>query len=65
VSGKKTEEITERKPEFKTTVDGTIVNRVYSPADLEVNQIDDISLPGGYPYTRHIMPGGYRSRLDI
>lgn len=52
----------ERKKEFMTTVDGTIVNRVYTPGDLgEPRQ--DASLPGEYPFTRNIMPAGYRSRL--
>jgi len=52
----------ERKAEFRTTVDGTVVNRVYTPADLDASR-QDTSLPGEYPFTRHIMPTGYRSRL--
>ncbi|MDD5083189.1 MAG: methylmalonyl-CoA mutase family protein, partial [Dehalococcoidales bacterium] len=52
----------ERKKEFKTTVDGILVNRVYSPADLAGYEPDN-SLPGGYPFTRNIRPEGYRSRL--
>jgi len=59
---KKTKEMTERKREFRTTVDGVLVNRVYTPADLESAQ-EQISLPGEYPFTRHIMPTGYRGRL--
>jgi len=60
---KQTKERAERKREFRTTVDGTVVNRVYTPADLaELNQ-EDIGLPGEYPFTRHIMPTGYRGRL--
>ncbi len=55
-------EIRERKGEFRTTVDGTVVNRVYTPADLDKPE-KDTSLPGEYPFTRHIMPTGYRSRL--
>ena len=55
-------EAVERKKEFRTTVDGTVVERVYSPAHLgEFKQ--DTGLPGEYPFTRHIMPSGYRSRL--
>jgi methylmalonyl-CoA mutase N-terminal domain/subunit len=53
----------ERKPEFKTTVDGTVVNRVYTPADLTGLKAEDVGLPGEYPFTRHIMPTGYRGRL--
>jgi len=56
------EEIPERKGEFRTTIGGTVVNRVYTAADLETSD-DDVPLPGDYPYTRHIMPAGYRSRL--
>jgi len=52
----------ERKQEFTTTVDGTVVNRVYTPADLAESDQDG-SLPGEYPFTRNIMPAGYRTRL--
>jgi methylmalonyl-CoA mutase N-terminal domain/subunit len=60
---KKTEEMAERKKEFKTTVDGIGLKRVYTPADLEELSKEDIGLPGEYPFTRHIMPTGYRGRL--
>jgi len=50
----------ERKAVFKTTVDGITVKRVYTGDD--VKHIDT-SLPGQYPFTRGIMPAGYRSRL--
>jgi methylmalonyl-CoA mutase N-terminal domain/subunit len=60
---KKAEEITERKKEFKTTVGGTVVKRVYAPADLVGLREENIGFPGEYPFTRHIMPSGYRSRL--
>ena len=60
---KKTEETAERKKEFKTTVDGIGVKRVYTPADLEELSKGGIGLPGEYPFTRHIMPTGYRGRL--
>jgi len=60
---KKTEETAERKKEFKTTVDGIGVNRVYTPEDLEELSKGGIGLPGEYPFTRHIMPTGYRGRL--
>ncbi len=52
----------ERKKEFKTTVDGITVNRVYTSADLAESG-QDTSLPGEYPFTRNIMPAGYRTRL--
>jgi len=56
-------DVAERKQEFKTTVDGIAVNRVYTADDIDNEQTADNSLPGEYPYTRHIMPGGYRTRL--
>jgi methylmalonyl-CoA mutase N-terminal domain/subunit len=59
---KKTEEMTERKKEFRTGVDGIVVNRVYTSADLKGIR-EDVVLPGEYPFTRHIMPTGYRGRL--
>ncbi len=52
----------ERKTEFKTTVDGLPVKRVYTAADAAVRD-EDLGLPGEYPFTRHIMPTGYRGRL--
>ncbi|MDO8568676.1 MAG: methylmalonyl-CoA mutase family protein, partial [Dehalococcoidales bacterium] len=57
----KSEEMAERKKEFKTTVGGTVVKRVYGPADLAASQ--ELEQPGEYPFTRHIMPTGYRGRL--
>ena len=42
----KTEAMVERKKAFTTTVDGTVVNRVYSLADLEELKQEDIGLPG-------------------
>jgi methylmalonyl-CoA mutase, N-terminal domain len=53
------EDKSERKKEFKTTVDGSLVNRVYLSSDGK----GDESLPGEYPFTRHVMPNGYRGRL--
>jgi len=55
-------EIKERKKEFKTAVDGIVVERVYSPGSISEGEIDT-SLPGEYPFTRNIMPAGYRTRL--
>ena len=59
----KLEEMAERKKEFTTTVGGIVVKRVYTPADTEGLRSEDIGLPGKYPFTRHIMPTGYRGRL--
>jgi len=52
----------ERKPVFKTTVDGIEVKSVYAHADLAGFE-PDTSLPAEFPFTRNIMPAGYRSRL--
>ncbi|GAI64701.1 unnamed protein product, partial [marine sediment metagenome] len=52
----------ERKKEFRTTVDGAVVKRVYTPEDLGKFKKDN-SLPGEYPFTRHIRTTGYRGRL--
>jgi methylmalonyl-CoA mutase N-terminal domain/subunit len=60
---KKTEEMTERKKVFTTTVDGTAVSRVYTPDNLAGLTQEEIGLPGEYPFTRHIMATGYRGRL--
>ena len=60
---KKAKEATERKKEFRTTVDGALINRVYTPADLGGGEEAEVGLPGEYPYTRHIMLTGYRGRL--
>jgi len=59
----KREEKPERKKEFRTTVGGTVVKQVYTPTDVITCREEDIPLPGEYPYTRHIMPTGYRTRL--
>ena len=59
----KSKEMAERKKEFRTTVDGIQVKRVYTPDDLGAVKNDDIGLPGEYPFSRHIMSTGYRGRL--
>lgn len=53
----------EKKVEFRTTIGGTLVNRVYTPSDSAGLKEENLGLPGEYPFTRHIMPNGYRSRL--
>ena len=59
----KSKEMAERKKEFRTTVDGIQVKRVYTPADMPGHEDEDIGLPGEYPFSRHIMSTGYRGRL--
>jgi len=54
------QESEERKKEFRTTVGGSLVKRVYTPEDADPR---DGSLPAEHPFTRNIMPAGYRTRL--
>lgn len=63
MADKKTKGMTERKTEFRTTVDGIVVNRVYTADDVVGASEEVVGLPGEYPFTRHIMPTGYRGRL--
>lgn len=51
----------ERKPEFFTLGD-IPVKRVYTAADAAETPIEDIGLPGRYPFTRGPYPTMYRSR---
>ncbi len=57
------EKSTERKKAFRTTVGGIEVNRVYTAAHVPDSKEERLGLPGEYPFTRHIMPTGYRGRL--
>jgi methylmalonyl-CoA mutase N-terminal domain/subunit len=51
----------ETRPERRTS-SGLPVNRVYGPDDLAGASLDDIGLPGRYPYTRGPYPTMYRGR---
>jgi methylmalonyl-CoA mutase N-terminal domain/subunit len=51
----------ERKQEFYT-LGGLPVKRVYTAADVAETPIQDIGLPGRYPFTRGPYPTMYRSR---
>lgn len=51
----------ERKPEFKTT-SGTVLPPIYTPADVEVDYLQDLGFPGEYPFTRGVQPTMYRGR---
>ncbi len=52
----------ERLPEF-TSVSGTPVERLYTPADLENwDYLTDLGYPGEPPYTRGIYPTMYRGK---
>jgi len=52
----------ERKPQFFTNSD-IPVNRVYTAADTAQMPVEDIGLPGRYPFTRGPYPTMYRSRF--
>ncbi|HEY1545269.1 MAG TPA: methylmalonyl-CoA mutase family protein [Xanthobacteraceae bacterium] len=52
----------ERKPAFFTTGD-VPVKRTYTAADVADTPIEDIGLPGRYPFTRGPYPTMYRSRF--
>ncbi len=53
----------ERKDEFITTSSEPI-ERLYTPLDIQqMNYLNDLGLPGEYPFTRGIHPTLYRGRL--
>ncbi len=53
----------ERKQEFLTH-SGIPVKRVYTPLDTnDLNYVEDLGLPGEYPFTRAVQPTMYRGRL--
>jgi methylmalonyl-CoA mutase N-terminal domain/subunit len=53
----------ERKPDFANT-SGIPVKRVYMPMDVaDSDYMDEIGLPGEYPFTRGVQPTMYRGRL--
>ncbi len=51
----------QRKEQFLTTVDGLPIKQAYTAADIDPASAGET--PGSYPYSRNIMPAGYRSRL--
>ncbi|MBS7633045.1 methylmalonyl-CoA mutase family protein [Candidatus Bathyarchaeota archaeon] len=50
------------KGEFQTT-SSIRVDRLYTPADVNINYLKDLGFPGEYPFTRGIYPTMYRARL--
>jgi len=52
----------ERKEQF-TTNSGMPVDRVYSPADVELDYLNHLGFPGEYPFTRGVQPTMYRGRF--
>ncbi len=57
----------DRRPERRdsfTTVSGTEIARLYTPAELpEFDYLRDLGFPGQYPFTRGVQPTMYRGRL--
>ncbi len=57
---------TDRQPESAPearTASGLPVKRVYTPEDLDGVALEDLGLPGQYPFTRGPYPTMYRGRL--
>ena len=63
----KTQEKLQKRPERKidfTTGSGAPVNRYYTPVDIaDFDYMDDLGLPGQYPYTRGVQPTMYRGQF--
>jgi methylmalonyl-CoA mutase N-terminal domain/subunit len=52
----------ERKTDF-SNASNIEVQRVYTPLEAEVNYLDDLGLPGEFPFTRGVQPTMYRGRF--
>jgi methylmalonyl-CoA mutase N-terminal domain/subunit len=52
----------ERYKEFITT-SGELVERLYTPLDVEGDYVENLGFPGEYPFTRGIHPTMHRGRL--
>ncbi|HSL93574.1 MAG TPA: methylmalonyl-CoA mutase family protein [Bacillota bacterium] len=52
----------ERKADF-TNASNIEVQRVYTPLDSEVDYLDELGLPGEFPFTRGVQPTMYRGRF--
>ena len=56
------ERFPERREHFET-LSGIPLERILTPADVEVDYIHDLGFPGEYPFTRGVQPTMYRGRL--
>jgi methylmalonyl-CoA mutase N-terminal domain/subunit len=52
----------EQKQQF-TTNSGMVAERLYTPADVQVDYLNDLGFPGEYPFTRGVQPTMYRGRF--
>src|ERR1044071_4584374 len=59
---KSTTKMPERRPRFSTWSDLDVPD-VLTPAEVPVDYMKDLGLPGEYPFTRGVQPTMYRSRL--
>ena len=59
---KSLQRLPERRGGF-STVSGLPVERLYSPAEVDVDYLRDLGFPGEFPYTRGVHPTMYRGRL--
>jgi len=56
------ERFPERRGQFET-LSGIPLDRACTPADVEVDYLNDLGFPGGYPFTRGVQPTMYRGRF--
>jgi len=56
------ERFPERRTRFATSSD-IEVERLYTPAEVQVDYARDLGFPGEYPFTRGVQPTMYRGRL--
>lgn len=61
-TGKAITRFPERKAKF-INASNVEVKRVYTPLDNEGDYVDNLGLPGEYPYTRGVQPTMYRGRF--
>lgn len=51
------------RSEQLTTNSGMPVDRLYTPADVQVDYLSDLGFPGEFPFTRGVQPTMYRGRF--
>jgi len=56
------ERFPERRAQFET-LSGIPLDRACTPADVEVDYLEDLGFPGQYPFTRGVQPTMYRGRF--
>ena len=59
---KVTDRFPERREQFET-LSGIPLDRAYTPADVEIDYLNDLNFPGQYPFTRGVQPTMYRGRF--